>query len=202
MRKDRGFWSRPAGLVALGGLLVIGTGTLVAAGLQAEADPGIRFVDVEKVMVQARPYLERMQKLREEAKRVEEGLNALHEEFKAKGLQRKNFKEGSVDFDQITMELLLLEDKIKFMHTKAEERTKRQHQQLINHVYDLVREAVRAYGQQHKLRGIQVINEFEPAPDEPLPLSVQERKNVLRNVLYFDPSLEITEEILKLVNAR
>ena len=191
--------SGPKGAVSLGAFLLVGAGLLQPRFSQAP-DPGIRFVDVYEVIQSSKVFRDGLTRIKAYGEKKKKELKSLQEEIKKKRAIRQTLKPGTAEFDQATMEVALLEDRSKIIQEMAKGWMDREQVNIQNYVYKLLRKAVEHYAAANHLKAVFMINEFRRKKQEQDPPRVVLRDNFLRSVIWYDPSLNISEEIVKMLN--
>ncbi len=188
----------PRGVLSLGACLLVGAG-LFQPRFNSTPDPGLRFVDVDQVMGASKVFKDGLERITAYQKKKKKELSALEEEIKKKRALRQTLNPGTAEFDQVSVDVALLEDKGKILQNMVKAWTDREVVKLQNYVYDLIRKAVREYAKANHLRAVLAIKEYWPKDRRKIPrITLQD--NSMRKVLWSDPSLNITREILKMVN--
>ena len=186
-----------------GGLGIL---ALLAAGRPAQApvDAGIRFVDMHKVMVESKFFNDKAEGIKTFLTQREKEMQALSEQFNKKRNELREMEPGTALAEQTGLELSQLKDKMEFLSKTTKSRVRRDENQLEVAVYQMVRRTVAAYAQNKGLQAVYLVDE-----ERLRELVRQGRKgrasliresNNLRGVLWHNPALEVTDDIIKLIN--
>ncbi len=189
----------PKGVVSLGAFLLVGAGILQPR-FSSSPDPGFRFVDIQQVIQSSKVFRDGLLRIKDYSAKKEAELKALREEIKKKRAVRQTLNPGTGEFEKASMEIAFLEDKGKIIQEMAKRWMDRETVKVQNFVYKLARKAVASYATANHLRGVLVINEFKPKDPRGVSPGLTLRDNVIRSVLWSDPSLNITPEIIKMIN--
>ncbi len=191
--------SSPKGAVSLGAFLLVGAGILQPR-FSSAPDPGFRFVDVEEVMQSSKVFRDGLLRIKNYSKAKKKELDDLGKEIKKKRAMRQTLNPGTEEYEKASMEIAILEDKGKIIQEMAKRWMDRENVKIQNYVYKLIRRAVANYAATNHLRGVLALKEFKPKDVRWTPPGQTLRDNVLRSVLWSDPSLNITQEIIKMIN--
>ncbi|GEM_PF-6959111 len=191
--------SSPKGAVSLGAFLLVGAGILQPR-FSSGPDPGIRFVDVEEVMQSSKVFRDGLVRIKDYSTKKKKELDALSREIKKKRALRQTLNPGTEEYEKASMEIAILQDKGKIIQEMEKRWVDRETVKVQNYVYKLVRKAVANYAAANRLRAVLALKEFKPKDVRWTPPGLTLRNNVLRNVLWADPSLNITQEIIKMIN--
>ena len=192
-------FSSPKGAVSLGAFLLVGAGILQPR-FSSAPDPGFRFVDVDEVMQSAKVFRDGLLRIKDYSAKKKKELETLSREIKKKRAMRQTLNPGTEEYEKVSVEIAFLEDKGKILQEMAKRWMDRENVKLQNYVYKLIRKAVDAYASANHLRAVLALKEFKPKGRRGKPPGLTLQDNVLRSVLWADPTLNVTSEIIKMVN--
>lgn len=174
-------------------------------GRQADGaglDPlGIRFVDINEVVTsyeKAKKDQESMQKAF--LPQVAE-LQRREEELGKKKRELAPLDRGSEEYYQKGVELEIEQLKFKRDGDKLLAEREKKRVQLLLAAYEDIRAAVKKYAEANGLRAVFVVQkDLKDAAEEDL--KEKSLKATWRQVLYYEPSLDVTVQIVKILNAQ
>jgi Skp family chaperone for outer membrane proteins len=188
---------RAAGCLAM--LLAVATipAGHLSAQQQAEQLP-IALVNVDRLLKSYQPLQNQLAPLKQQAKELEETIQLRQAEFETVTAKLRNSQPGTPEFPRLQQEALKLQNDLRqFVQTERQALQKKEAVVLVAFQRRL-NQAVSDYARKHQIQLVLRQHDF-PAEDEPSLQTVLATLN--RRVWYHDQRLEITEEILKALEA-
>ncbi len=188
-------------LLPAGVLAVLGGGVFFSGNLQPPQYQSIRFVDVNEVMYNSKEYQLGLKKIKE---RISEIRKEVEEEKKKLDQGRseiRNLKPGTTEYENKILELRLIETRLKYLQEKGSSMFSRDNVKLQNYIYDRIRDAVKTFALGHRLKAVFIIREYKPKGVKDFSIRETQQENVLREVLWHDPQLDISKEIIRMINS-
>ena len=191
---------KPIHIVLICALICLGTGLFMAASapIQAPVDAGIRYVDMHKVMVNSKFFKDRLTIIRDRMKAANTQLEALKDEYEKGKAALKDMLPGSKEITAAGEALMILEARMEYIRKVTRANSNRDQSQLEVAVYKQVRQKIADYA---KIKGYSAILQVdeERHKDRKVNSERANMANSLRSVLWFNPLLDVTDDIIKLV---
>lgn len=177
--------------------------TCLAAPLRAAeaakpAAPKIGVLRLEEVLRQSKTYLAGMEGWKKAQAEAQATIGAIDEQLKRLEGQIQVINQQSENYAKFTEELETLKLKKKLGFDRARAELERRQVALVKDAYRQMRAALTAYCQE---RGIMLVH-LAPDPELGAPSFNEVQLELgLKSVLYFDPSLDITDSFIQFLNS-
>ena len=190
----------PTLLLSLSALLFVSGAavSLTAAEVAKPAAPKIGVLRLEEVLRQSKTYLSGMDGWKKAQAEAQANITAIDEQIKRLEGQLQVINQQSENFAkfQEELEMLKLKKKIGFERARAE--LEKRQVALVKDAYRQMHTALGSYCQE---RGIMLVH-LAPDPELGAPSFNEVQLELgLKSVLYFDPSLDITESFVQFLNS-
>ena len=190
----------PTLLLSLSALLFVSGAavSLTAAEVAKPAAPKIGVLRLEEVLRQSKTYLSGMDGWKKAQAEAQANITAIDEQIKRLEGQLQVINQQSENFAkfQEELEILKLKKKIGFERARAE--LEKRQVALVKDAYRQMHTALGSYCQE---RGIMLVH-LAPDPELGAPSFNEVQLELgLKSVLYFDPSLDITESFVQFLNS-
>ena len=190
----------PALLLSLLGLLLIGGVTIgsPAAEVTKLAAPKIGVLRLEEVLRQSKTYLAGMDGWKKAQAEAQANITAIDEQIKRLEGQLQVINQQSENFAKFQEELEMLKLKKKIGFERARADLEKRQVALVKDAYRQMHTALGSYCQE---RGIMLVH-LAPDPELGAPSFNEVQLELgLKSVLYFDPSLDITDSFVQFLNS-
>jgi Skp family chaperone for outer membrane proteins len=171
-----------------------------AASIASATDPAvpIALLNIDRIVKTYAPLLERLEPLKEEAKKLEEDVQLRQVELETVVNKLRMEKPGSPEFQKLQAQGAKLQQELQqFINTERANMQKKEAAILLG----FYRELDQVIGKYAKEHGIKlVVRQQETSLDENQP--VQEILKTLNRSILYEDGLDITDEILKALDAR
>ena len=168
-----------------------------AADAKAAA-PKIAVVRLEDVLRQSKVYLAGMEGWKKQQAEAQATISAIDEQLKRLDGQLQVVNKDSDNFAKFSEELEILKLKKKVSYDRARVELEKRQVALVKESYKQLRTALAAFCQE---RGIMLVH-LAPDPDLGAPTFNEVQLELgLKSVLYFDPSLDVTDSFIQYLNA-
>lgn len=158
----------------------------------------IAVVNLDKVFNGFKKHAERLQPIREGAKELDESVQIRQVEMETTANQLRKTMPGSPDQLRLQQQLIKLQNDLRvFLETERLKLQKREVGALIATQKDVDNQIKKL----SKERGLKLVLRQYPLPEENQPLQ-EVVKNLNRDVVYHEEALDITDDVLKALNAK
>ena len=162
------------------------------------AAPKIAVIRLEDVLRQSKSYLAGMEGWKKQQAEAQASITAIDEQLKRLDGQLQVLKPESENFGKFQEELEVLKLKKKVGYDRARAELERRQVALVKESFRQMRQALAAFCQE---RGIMLVH-LAPDPDLGAPTFNEVQLELgLKSVLYFDPSLDVTDAFVTYLNA-
>ncbi len=173
-------------------------GPLAHAADAKAAAPKIAVVRLEDVLRQSKVYLAGMEGWKKQQAEAQATITAIDEQLKRLDGQLQVVNKDSDNFAKFSEELEILKLKKKVSYDRARVELEKRQVALVKESYKQLRTALAAFCQE---RGIMLVH-LAPDPDLGAPTFNEVQLELgLKSVLYFDPSLDVTDSFIQYLNA-
>lgn len=168
-----------------------------AANTQSAANPGVGVVNIAQVFESFEMTRDLEQRFDQARRGISDQADNRRQAIDQQVASLEAFDPASRDFAQRRTEVRRLRVEYQVWLEMEEQRLKEEHMLWLRLIYDNVTDAV---GLVAKRRGIDlVVTNDELSPDAPDSLALR-REILLKKVLYFSPRVDLTAEVLRMVN--
>ncbi|MEN8149923.1 MAG: OmpH family outer membrane protein [Planctomycetota bacterium] len=190
------FLSKPVTLV-LAAMLVAGALAGTAASQAVFAPAKIGFVEVTKVFQGYRRVGEIEQRAVEDIKRIDEALMVRFNELKKRSAELGILLEGTAEYRKLQRELEREKFQLEWDQKDQKEAVARAHVKGLSQIYTEIKNEAENFARRSGLNGVFLVNVVPREPRNP-----QELQMLIAShpVLYWDKGLDLTDEILKIMN--
>lgn len=190
--------SVPFILAVVLGSLALATPVLSAAEVVKSAAPKIAVLRLEEVLRQSKTYLAGMEVWKKQQAEAQAALGAIDEQLKRLDGQLQVINKDSDNFAKYQEEFETLKLRKKISYEQAKIALERRQVILVKDAYKQLRGSLTTFAQE---RGIMLVH-LAPDPLLGAPTFNEIQLELgLKTVLYYDPSLDITDSFVQYLNA-
>ena len=170
----------------------------MTAGQAADAAPKIAVLRLEEVLRQSKSYAQGMEGWKKQQAEAQALIAGIDEQLKQLDGQLQVIKPDNENFAKFQEQFELLKLKKKIGYERARGELERRQVALVKDAYRQVNVSLKRFCQE---RGIMLVH-LAPDPDLGAPTFNEVQLELgLKSVLFYDPSLDITEAFVQFLNA-
>jgi len=163
----------------------------------ASGQTGVAVVNVEEVFANYKRPAVLEQQIRAKQQAVVEEAGSRRDQIERKRQALQAFKPGTADYEEKHRALRREEIDFQVWSTLEEEAIKKEHKEMFRAIYNDVKRGVAKVAKQ---RGYNIVLTYDTLTEE-APDSVALRQQILlQKVIYWEPQIDITQEVLKVIN--
>ena len=177
-------------------LPLVGLTLWSASGLAAEPLP-IALVNVDRICKTYKPFLAKLEPLKDLAKEVDQSVQVRQAELEAAAVKLRNTQPGSPDFQRLQVQIVKLQNELQQFLNSERQKLQKKEADIFLVFHKQLDAEISKYAKAHGIK--LVVRQFETKLDENLPLP--EMIQVINRTILFEDGLNITDEILKALTA-
>ena len=175
------------------------SGALLASGkIRGEDSLPIAILNMDRVFKTHQPLLDQLAPVREETKKLQETVQLRQAEIETVASQLRKAEAGSPEFQRLQAQLVKLNNELRQMVEKEQQALQKKESVIYLAFYRTLEEEVGKYARSKGIKLVLRQQESSLNENQPLP---EVLKALSRSIIYED-GLDITDEILKALDAR